>query len=165
MCPRISVPISSSSSSSSFSSSFSSSSSYPPSLHVHVRACRVCICIYICVYICIKNPTSAVHARGGGLPSCTDTLLLTLLLLLTPLLRFARTVISYLYLSPPTTYTPPSSRRTTGIISVFPQTRLTRNVVQQALRALSTGRDILLLPAALSRSLLLWLSTRLDSTD
>lgn len=74
----------------------------------------------------------------------------------------------YLYLSPPTTYTPPSSRRTTGIISVFPQTRLTRNVVQQALRALSTGRDILLLRLAVSVSFSLSLALALplafDST-
>lgn len=97
-------------------------------------------------------------------PAPTPSFSLSFFSTLAPLLRFARTVISYLYLSPPTTYTPPSSRRTTGIISVFPQTRLTRNVVQQALRALSTGRDILLLPVSfcLARSSF---GFRLDSTS
>lgn len=174
MCPRISVPTSSSPlplipCSPSLSHlrriSLSLSLCRPPSL----RCMYARVYVYIHTYIYKKregkNSTSAVYARGGELPSCTDTLLLALLLLLrspSSLLRFARTVISYLYLSPPTTYTPPSSRRTTGIISVFPQTRLTRNVVQQALRAHSTGRDILhLRPAA---PLSLSLPSAFDST-
>lgn len=123
-------------------------------------------CTYVCIYLYKKIPPPPYMREVVDYPPApTPSFSLSFFSTLAPLLRFARTVISYLYLSPPTTYTPPSSRRTTGIISVFPQTRLTRNVVQQALRALSTGRDILLLPTVLSRSLLLWLSTRLDSTD
>lgn len=104
--------------------------------------------IHIYIYNYIKNPTYDAHARGSGLPSCT----LRHSPSHSPSPSRAHPPLSstvrahsyiYLYLSPPTTYTAPSSRRTTGIISVFPQTRLTRNVVQQALRALSTGRDIL----------------------
>lgn len=136
------------------------------------RACtRACMhvrvaCVYVCVYLYKKIPPPPYMREVVDYPPApTPSFSLSFFSsTLAPLLRFARTVISYLYLSPPTTYTPPSSRRTTGIISVFPQTRLTRNVVQQALRALSTGRDILFHPAALSRSLFLWLSTRLDST-
>lgn len=63
-----------------------------------------------------------------------------LLLRLSFTVTYTRNVFLSLSLS---TYTPLSSRWTTGIISVFPQTRLTRNVVQQTLRAFSTGRDIL----------------------
>lgn len=88
MCPRISVPTSfSSSSSSSLPSPFLSLLLYT------IRLLAVHVCARICIYLQKKkkekNPTSAVYARGGELPSCTDTLLLALLLLL----RFARTVI------------------------------------------------------------------------
>lgn len=56
MCPRISVPISSSSSfSSSFSSSSSSSSSCLPSLQVHVRVRMHVRIVYMYVYIYIKK--------------------------------------------------------------------------------------------------------------
>lgn len=133
------------------------------------RACMyMCMCVlyvYACIYLYKKIPPPPYMREVVDYsPAPTPSFSLSFFSTLAPLLRFARTVISYLYLSPPTTYTPPSSRRTTGIISVFPQTRLTRNVVQQALRALSTGRDILLLPAApfcLARS---FLGFRLDST-
>lgn len=135
-----------------------------PCTCAYARAC--CMCMYVCIYLYKKIPPPPYMREVVDYPPApTPSFSLSFFSTLAPLLRFARTVISYLYLSPPTTYTPPSSRRTTGIISVFPQTRLTRNVVQQALRALSTGRDILLLLVVLSRSLLLWLSTRLDSAD
>lgn len=59
---------------------------------------RAYACAYVCirVYIYIKKShLRRVDERGGGLPSCTDTLLFTLLLLhpRPSLLRFARTVI------------------------------------------------------------------------
>lgn len=162
MCPRISVPTSfSSSSSSSLPSPFLSLLLYT------TRLLAVHVCARTCIYLQKKKrkkkilPPPYMREAVNYPPA--------------PTLSFSLSSFSYglraqlyiyLYLSPPTTYTPPSSRRTTGIISVFPQTRLTRNVVQQALRALSTGRDILLLRLAVSISLScsLALPSAFDST-
>lgn len=160
MCPRISVPTSfSSSSSSSLPSPFLSLLLYT------TRLLAVHVCARICIYLQKKRkkkiPPPPYMREAVNYPPAPT---LSFFSCLSYGLR-AQLYI-YLYLSLPTTYTPPSSRRTTGIISVFPQTRLTRNVVQQALRALSTGRDILLLRLVVSISLScsLALPSAFDST-
>lgn len=167
MCPRISVPAS------------SSSSSHHPLTPPSRRCIRVCLCVYTCahvqasarahVYIHIKNPTSAsVHTRGGGLPSCTDTLLLPPFSPGVPMVR-ARTVIFL-----------PISFSTYNLHASIVQTddgnylRFSANAINQKRRSASPagplGRQGYQAGIASSccpvrsPSLLLHLSTRLDST-
>lgn len=154
MCPRISVPA-------------SPPSPLPPRPHPPPLAfsASISMCTRVYVYLYKKIPPPPyIREVVGYPPAPTPSFSLSFSFSYPPFSPTVRAHGYILYLSPPTTYTPPSSRRTTGIISVFPQTRLTRNVVQQALRALSTGRGEGYPPPPLRRFISLVPPSAFDST-
>lgn len=136
-----------------------------PAFSSRACACACAYIVYVCIYLYKKIPPPPYMREVVDYPPApTPSFSLSFSFsTLPPLLRFARTVISYLYLSPPTTLH-------ASIVQTDDENylRFSANAINQKRRSASPpgplDRQGYLSPPRRSVSLL-WLSTRLDSAD